>query len=58
MGYGDNKTRLFTPIHSKNPTIQRHGRHLGAKQVRSHSALRDDESAGKEGFRKGSSSSE
>ncbi len=25
VGYGDNKTRLFTPISSKTPALQRHG---------------------------------
>ncbi len=28
LGYGDNKTRLFTPIRSKTPAFQRRGLHL------------------------------
>ncbi len=58
MGYRDYKMRLFTPIRSKTPTLQRHGLHLGAKQGSSRSSLRGDESAGKENCRNGSSSSE
>ncbi len=58
MGYGDNKVRLFTPIRSKTPTLQRRGLHHGAKQEHPRSALRGDESAGKGSNRNGSSSSE
>ncbi len=35
VGYGDNKTRLFTPIRSKTPAFQRRGLHLGAGRERS-----------------------
>ncbi len=58
MGYGDNKTRLFTPIHSKTPAFQRRGLHLGAGRERSRSTLRGDDVVGKRSHRKGSSSSE
>ncbi len=37
---GDNKTRLFTPIRSKTPALQRRGLHLCAGRERSRSALR------------------
>ncbi len=55
VGYGDNKTRLFTPIRSKTPAFQRRGPHLGA---RSRSTLRGDDVAGKRSHRNGSSSFE
>ncbi len=58
LGYGDNKTRLFTPIHSKTPAFQRRGLHLGAGRERSRSTLRGDDVVGKRSHRKGSSSSE
>ncbi len=58
MGYGDNKTRLFTPIRSKTPAFQRRGLHLGAGRERSRSALRGDDVAGKRSHRNGSSSFE
>ncbi len=58
MGYGDNKTRLFTPIRSKTPALQRCGLHLGAGRERSHSALRGDDAAGKRSHRNGFSSFE
>ncbi len=58
MGYGDNKTRLFTPIRSKTPAFQRRGLHLGAGRERSRSALRGDDFAGKRSHRNGSSSFE
>ncbi len=58
VGYEDNKMRLFTPIHSKTPSFQRHGLHLGAKRERPRSTLRGDDSAGKRSYRKGSPSSE
>ncbi len=58
LGYGDNKTRLFTPIRSKTPTFQRCGLHLGAGRERSRSALRGDDVAGKRSHRNGPSSSE
>ncbi len=58
MGYGDNKTRLFTPIRSKTPAFQRRGLHLGAGRERSCSALRGDDVAGKRSHRNGSSSFE
>ncbi len=32
VGYGDNTTRLFTPIRSKTPAFQRRGLHLGARR--------------------------
>ncbi len=47
VGYEDNKMRLFTPIHSKTPSFQRRGLHLGAKRERPRSTLRGDDSAGK-----------
>ncbi len=47
VGDGDNKTRLFTPIRSKTPALQRRGLHLGAGRERSRSALRGDDAAGK-----------
>ncbi len=53
MGYGDNKTRLFTPIRSKTPALQRRGLHLGAGRERSRSALRGDDAAGKRSHRNG-----
>ncbi len=58
MGYGDNKTRLFTPIRSKTPAFQRRGLHLGARRERSRSTLRGDDVAGKRSHRNGSSSFE
>ncbi len=58
VGYGDNKTRLFTPIRSKTPTLQRRGLHLGAGRERSCSALRGDDAAGKRSHRNGFSSFE
>ncbi len=58
VGYGDNKTRLFTPIRSKTPAFQRRGLHLGAGRERSRSALRGDDAAGKRSHRNGSSSFE
>ncbi len=58
MGYGDNKTRLFTPIRSKTPALQRRGLHLGAGRERSRSALRGDDAAGKRSHRNGFSSFE
>ncbi len=58
VGYGDNKTRLFTPIRSKTPALQRRGLHLGAGRERSHSALRGDDAAGKRSHRNGFSSFE
>ncbi len=58
VGYGDNKTRLFTPIRSKTPAFQRRGLHLGARRERSHSTLRGDDVAGKRSHRNGSSSFE
>ncbi len=58
MGDGDNKTRLFTPIRSKSPALQRRGLHLGAGRERSRSALRGDDAAGKRSHRNGSSSFE
>ncbi len=58
MGYGDNKTRLFTPIRSKTPAFQRRGLHLGAGRELSRSALRGDDVAGKRSHRNGSSSFE
>ncbi len=51
MGYGDNKTRLFTPIRSKTPAFQRRGLHLG-------STLRGDDVAGKRSHRNCPASSE
>ncbi len=50
---GDNKTRLFTPIRSKTPAIQRRGLHLGAGRECSLSALRGDDAAGKRSHRNG-----
>ncbi len=58
VGYGDNKTRLFTPIRSKTPALQRRGLHLGAGRERSRSALRGDDAAGKRSHRNGFSSFE
>ncbi len=58
MGYGDNKTRLFTPIRSKTPALQRRGLHLGAGRERLRSALRGDDAAGKRSHRNGFSSFE
>ncbi len=58
MGYGDNKTRLLTPIRSKTPALQRRGLHLGAGRERSRSALRGDDAAGKRSHRNGFSSFE
>ncbi len=58
VGYGDNKTRLFTPIRSKTPAFQRRGLHLGAGRERLRSALRGDDVAGKRSHRNGSSSFE
>ncbi len=58
VGYGDNKTRIFTPIRSKTPAFQRRGLHLGAGRERSRSALRGDDVAGKRSHRNGSSSFE
>ncbi len=58
VGYGDNKTRLFTPIRSKTPAFQRRGPHLGARRERSRSTLRGDDVAGKRSHRNGSSSFE
>ncbi len=58
MGYGDNKTRLFTPIRSKTPAFQQRGLHLGVGRERSRSALRGDDVAGKRSHRNGSSSFE
>ncbi len=58
MGYGDNKTRLFTPIRSKTPAFQRCGLHLGARRERLRSTLRGDDVAGKRSHRNGSSSFE
>ncbi len=58
LGYGDNKTRLFTPIRSKTPAFQRRGLHLGAGRERSRSTLRGDDVVGNRSHRKGSSSSE
>ncbi len=58
MGYGDNKTRLFTPIRSKTPAFQRRGLHLGARRERLRSTLRGDDVAGKRSHRNGSSSFE
>ncbi len=58
MGYGDNKTRLFTPIRSKTPALHRRGLHLGAGRERSRSALRGDDAAGKRSHRNGFSSFE
>ncbi len=58
MGYGDNKTRLFTTIRSKTPALQRRGLHLGAGRERSRSALRGDDAAGKRSHRNGFSSFE
>ncbi len=58
LGYGDNKTRLFTPIRSKTPAFQRRGLHLGARRERSRSTLRGDDVAGKRSHRNGSSSFE
>ncbi len=58
MGYGDNKTRLFTPIRSKTPALQWRGLHLGAGRERSRSALRGDDAAGKRSHRNGFSSFE
>ncbi len=58
MGYGDNKTRLFTPIRSKTPALQRRGLHLGAGRERSRSALRGDDAARKRSHRNGFSSFE
>ncbi len=52
VGYGDNKTRLLTPIHSKTPALQRRGLHLSAKRERPHSTLRGDDSAGTRSNRK------
>ncbi len=54
MGYGDNKTRLFTPIRSKTPALQRRGLHLSAGRERS----RGDDAAGKRSHRNGFSSFE
>ncbi len=56
VGYGDNKTRLFTTIRSKTPAFQRRGLHLGVRRERS--TLRGDDVAGKRSHRNGSSSSE
>ncbi len=58
MGYGDNKTRLFTTICSNTPALQRRGLHLGAGQERSRSALRGDDVAVKRSHRNGFSSFE
>ncbi len=58
VGYGDNKTRLFTTIRSKTPALQRRGLHLGAGRERSRSALRGDDAAGKRSHRNGFSSFE
>ncbi len=58
VGYGDNKTRLFTPIHSKTPALQWRGLHLGAGRERLRSALRGDDAAGKRSHRNGFSSFE
>ncbi len=58
VGYGDNKTRLFTPIRSKTPALQRRGLHLGAGRERLRSALRGDDTAGKRSHRNGFSSFE
>ncbi len=58
VGYGDNKTRLFTPIRSKTLALQRRGLHLGAGRERSRSALRGDDAAGKRSHRNGFSSFE
>ncbi len=58
LGYGDNKTRLFTPIRLKTPAFQRRGLHLGAGREGSRSALRGDDVAGKRIHRNGPSSSE
>ncbi len=58
VGYGDNKTRLFTTIRSKTPALQRRGLHLGAGLERLRSALRCDDASGKRSHRNGFSSFE
>ncbi len=45
-GSGDNKTRLYTSIHSKTPAIWRRGQHIGLAQQCSCPARRSDEFAG------------
>ncbi len=46
LGYGDNKTRLYSSIRSKTPVIWWRGLHIGSAQHRSHPAHRSDKFAG------------